>query len=68
MIREFPVTAVQEALHRRWRLLIPVYILLALIVLIGIVGAELGLILLWQYRKIARPTTPTLSRSSNTAR
>jgi hypothetical protein len=40
MIREFPVTAVQEALHRRWRLLIPVYILLAIIVLIGIVGTE----------------------------
>ena len=55
MIREFPVTAVQEALHRRWRLLIPVYILLAIIVLIGIVGAILVLILLWQ---LAQNRTP----------
>jgi hypothetical protein len=55
MIREFPVTAVQEALHRRWRLLIPVYILLAIIVLIGIVGAILALILLWQ---LAQNRTP----------
>ena len=55
MIREFPVTAVQEALHRRLRLLIPVYILLAIIVLIGIVGAILVLILLWQ---LAQNRTP----------
>ena len=55
MIREFPVTAVQEALHRRWRLLIPVYILLAIIVLIGIVGAILVLILLWQLAQNRAP-------------
>lgn len=55
MIREFPVTAVQDALHRRWRLLIPVYILLAIIMLIGIVGAILGVILLWQ---LAQNRTP----------
>jgi mono/diheme cytochrome c family protein len=48
MITEQPVTAVEEALHRRWSLLIPVYILLAIISLIGIVGAILGAILLWQ--------------------
>jgi hypothetical protein len=48
MINEQPVTAVQEALHRRWRLLTPLYILLAIISLIGIVGAVLGVILLWQ--------------------
>ena len=48
MITEQPVTAVEDALHRRWRLLTPVYILLAIISLIGIVGAVLGAILLWQ--------------------
>jgi hypothetical protein len=48
MIREQPVTAVQTALHRRWRLLSPIYVLAALIALIGIVGAILVVILLWQ--------------------
>jgi mono/diheme cytochrome c family protein len=55
MIREQPVTAVEDALHRRWRLLIPVYIVLAAIALIGIVGAVLGVILLWQ---LAQNRTP----------
>ena len=55
MMREQPVTAVEEALHRRWRLLIPVYIVLAAIGLIGIAGAVLGVILLWQ---IAQNRTP----------
>ena len=48
MITEQPVTAVEGALHRHWRLLTPVYILLAIISLTGIVGAVLGAILLWQ--------------------
>src|SRR6516225_4664877 len=48
--REQPVTA-----HRRWRLLIPAYILLAIIALIGIIGAILGLVLLWQ---LAQNRTP----------
>jgi len=47
MSREPPVTATQEALQRRWRLWTPVYILLALIAVIGIVGAVLGVTLLW---------------------
>jgi mono/diheme cytochrome c family protein len=55
MSREQPVTAVEEALHRRWRLLTPVYILIALIVLIGIAGAVVGVILLWQ---LAQNRTP----------
>ena len=42
MTREQPVTAVENALHRRWRLLIPVYIFLAIIALIGIIGTVLG--------------------------
>ena len=69
MIRELPVTAVQEALHRRWRLLIPVYILLAIIVLIGIVGTILGLDpTVAAGAEPTRRITPTLLRSSNTAR
>jgi mono/diheme cytochrome c family protein len=48
MIREQPVTAVEAALHRRWRLFSPVYILAAIIALIGIVGAFAGLLLAWQ--------------------
>jgi mono/diheme cytochrome c family protein len=55
MISEQPVTAVERALYQRWRLLIPVYILLAIITLIGIVGAVFGAILLWQ---IAQNRTP----------
>jgi hypothetical protein len=55
MIREQPVTAVENALHRRWRLLIPVYIFLAIIALIGIIGTILGLVLLWQ---LAQNRTP----------
>ena len=38
MNRERPITAVQEALRRRWCLLTPVYLLLALVFLIGLVG------------------------------
>jgi hypothetical protein len=48
VIREQPITAVQKSLHRRWRLLTPLYILLLLIAIIGIVGAVAGVILLWQ--------------------
>ena len=48
MIRELPVTAVQEALHRRWRLLIPVYVFLAIVALLGMVCSILAAILLWQ--------------------
>src|SRR5271157_3932458 len=48
MIREQPITAVEKALHRRWRLLTPLYVLLALIAIIGIAGAVAGVILLWQ--------------------
>jgi mono/diheme cytochrome c family protein len=55
MMREQPVTAAEDALHRRWRLLIPAYILLAVIALIGIVGTILGVILLWQ---LAQNRTP----------
>jgi processive rubber oxygenase RoxA-like protein len=55
MIREQPVTAVEEALHRRWRLLTPIYILLAIIALIGIVATVLGVIALWE---VAQNRTP----------
>jgi len=55
MIREQSVTAVENALHRRWRLLIPAYVLLAIIALIGIIGTILGLVLLWQ---LAQNRTP----------
>jgi hypothetical protein len=55
MIREEPVTAVEEALHRRWRLLTPVYILFGLIVLIGLVGAIASLRLLWQVSQNRTP-------------
>jgi mono/diheme cytochrome c family protein len=46
MNRELPVTAVQEALRRRWRLRTPVYLLLGLVFLIGLVSTALGLIVL----------------------
>ena len=36
MLREAPVTAVQEALRRRRRLLSPLYALVALILLLGL--------------------------------
>jgi hypothetical protein len=55
MTREPPVTLVEQALHRRWRLLTPLYILIALILVIGIVGAVVGVILLWQ---LAQNRTP----------
>ena len=55
MIREQPVTAVQAASHRRGRPLAPIYILLALIVVVGVVGSILGAILLWQ---LAQNRTP----------
>src|SRR6185369_5583537 len=55
MIREQPVTAVQRALHRRWRLLIPLYLVLALIVLVGTIASIAGLVLLWQ---LAQNRTP----------
>jgi hypothetical protein len=55
VIREQPVTAVEDALHRRWRLLIPVYILLAIVALVGIVGTILGVILLWQLTQNRTP-------------
>jgi mono/diheme cytochrome c family protein len=55
MIREQPVTAVQAALHRRGRLLAPLYILLALVALIGVIGTILGAVLLWQ---LAQNRTP----------
>jgi len=55
VIREAPVTAVQAALHRRWRALTPVYILLALVALIGVIGAVAGAVLLWQ---LAQNRTP----------
>jgi hypothetical protein len=55
VIREQPVTAVEEALHRRWRLLAPVYILLVLVLLIGIIGAILGAALLFQYAQNRTP-------------
>ena len=55
MSREAPVTAVQESLHRRWLLWTPVYLLLALLFLIGIAGAVFGLIVLWQ---LAQNRTP----------
>src|SRR5262252_10147187 len=55
MTREQPVTAVENALHRRWRLLLPVYVILAVIALIGIIGTILGLVLLWQ---VAQNRTP----------
>jgi hypothetical protein len=46
MNREVPVTAVQEALRRRWRFRTPVYLLLGLVFLIGLVSTALGLIVL----------------------
>ena len=46
MNRELPITAVQEALRRRWRLRTPVYLLLALVLLIGLVSSALLLIVL----------------------
>jgi len=55
MTREQPVTAVENALHRRWRLLLPVYVILAIIALIGIIGTILGVVLLWQ---LAQNRTP----------
>jgi len=55
MNREAPVTAVQDSLHRRGRLRIPLYLLLVLVFLIGIVGAVLAVILLWQVSEHRTP-------------
>jgi hypothetical protein len=55
MIGEPPITAVEKALHRRWRLLTPLYIILALIAVVGVVGAVAGLILLWQFTQNRTP-------------
>jgi hypothetical protein len=55
MSREPPVTAVQESLHRRWLLWSPVYLLLVLVFLIGIVGTVLGIMVLLQ---ISQNRTP----------
>jgi hypothetical protein len=55
MISEQPVTAVEQALRRRWHLLIPIYILLAIVALIGLVCTILGAILLWQWTQNRTP-------------
>jgi hypothetical protein len=55
VIQEKPVTAVQAALHRRNIWLAPLYVLLALIVVVGLVCTILGAILLWQ---LAQNRTP----------
>jgi mono/diheme cytochrome c family protein len=55
MSREAPVTAVQESLRRRGRLRIPLYLLLTLVFLIGIIGTVLGAVLLWQLSQNRTP-------------
>jgi mono/diheme cytochrome c family protein len=55
MSREAAVTAVQDALHHRSRLRIPLYILLVLVFLIGIIGAVLGVMVLWQLSQHRTP-------------
>ena len=42
MLREAPVSAVQEELHRRWRRRSPLYLLLALVALLGLLAAMAG--------------------------
>jgi hypothetical protein len=58
MIREQPVTAVEQALHQRRRLLTPVCLTLALIMVIGLAAVVLGVILLWQYAQNRTPHYP----------
>jgi mono/diheme cytochrome c family protein len=48
MTREEPATYVQEWLHRSWRWQAPLYVLAAVVVLLGIVGLIFALIMLWQ--------------------
>lgn len=55
MSGEQPVTAVQAALHRRWRLWTPIYIVLVLVALIGVVVAVFGVIALWKYGQNRTP-------------
>jgi hypothetical protein len=55
MPREASVTAVQEALRSRWRVLTPIYFILLVVFLIGIIAGLLGIALLWQ---ISRNRTP----------
>ena len=55
MRHEAPVTVVQQALYRRWRLRTPLYLLFLLVFLIGLLAAMLGLALLWQVSQNRTP-------------
>lgn len=55
MSREAPVTAVQDAIQRRRWLRVAVSIVLLLVFLLGIMGALLGLVLLWQFSQNRTP-------------
>jgi mono/diheme cytochrome c family protein len=60
MSREAPVTAVQEALRRRGRLRIPLYVLLLVVFLVGIIGSVLAVRLLWQVSQHRTPHFPDI--------
>src|SRR5262245_24692469 len=55
MAREAPVTAVQAALRRRRKLFAPLYIVLVLIFLVGLVASFVGIALLWRTSGSATP-------------
>ena len=55
MSREAPVTAVQAALRRRRKWFLPLYVLVGIIFLVGIVGTALGIVALTQLFRYKTP-------------
>lgn len=60
MTREAPVTAVQASLRRRGLLRLPLYLLLLVLFLIGIIGSVLAVRLLWQVSQHRTPHFPDI--------
>jgi hypothetical protein len=58
MTREPPVTAVQRALHRRWLIATPLWLLFAVVLALGIVATLFAIVVLWQ---LAQNRTPHYS-------
>jgi mono/diheme cytochrome c family protein len=54
-MREPPVTAVQRALHRRWLIATPLWLLFAVVLVIGVVASLFGLVVLWQITQNRTP-------------
>lgn len=55
MLQEAPVTAVQAHQRRRWRLQTPLVLLLAVVFLLGLVAAGVGVYALWRFAQDRTP-------------